>query len=182
MNKYLTFLQGKIAEGTKSGFLQSMYERLQKGWALTPNMVKALDDAIARDERNANPVKPRKILKLSKWWMKKQGFYSMVLNASIEVETVKAYKVVGHADIMHGTWCVRCGRELTQPASFTIGYGSDCAKKVGIPYPKALNAMSDADVEKYREELLGKLKEQVFEGWIPKSQVVEVIEDVEQVG
>ena len=171
-NKYLAFLEKKVFEGTKSDFFKSMLERLQKGYQLTENMLKALDGAIEREERNTNPIKERKQLQMTKWWMRKQGFHSMVLNVEIEVETMKGYKVKGYCDVMKGCWCMRCGKELKQPASFTLGYGPDCAKKMGIPYPKSLNSMTADEIEKYREDLLGKLKDQVFEGWIPKSQVV----------
>lgn len=33
--------------------------------------------------------------------------------------------------ILQGTWCLRCGKELTTPESITCGFGPDCADEIG---------------------------------------------------
>jgi hypothetical protein len=178
-DKYFVFLEKKITEGTKSDFFKSMFERLQKGYTLTPNMLNALDGAIEREKRNNNPIKERKHLVMTKWYAEKQGFASMVLNVEIEVETMKGYKVRGFSDIMKGTKCMKCGKKLKQPASYTLGYGPECAKKIGLAYPSALNSMSEEDSKEYQEKLFGKVRDQKFDGWIPKSQIEDVLDIVE---
>ena len=179
MNKqYIEFLNEVVAGGTKSAFLVAMLERLQAGKDLTANMVKALNDAMNRyhgKTTQKTKVEPTTTLKVRKWWMQANGIDSRVITVKIESETDKAVKVVGHADIAHGSWCMRCGRTLTQPASFTIGFGADCASKIGIPYPAELNSMSKSEIESYRLQLLGKLQEQKISTWLPKSQIEEVI-------
>ena len=149
---------------------------------LTDNMVNALRKCIARQaewdaqkQQKANAPIVRKSFKMKAWWCKANSMDSRVITCEIEAETAKAYKVKAHADIVSGCWCMRCGQELTQPASFTIGFGEHCASEVGVPYPKDLNNMSKSEIKKYRERLLGILRKQVFDGWLPKSQIVEEI-------
>jgi hypothetical protein len=169
------FLNKKLQEGTTSKFLLAMHERINNKQNLTENMLKALNDAMSREQANTSTEKDKKTFKMSKWWMRVNGFHSLVITAEVEIETAKAYKIKGHADIQEGCWCMRCARPLTQPASFTIGYGAECASKIGVPYPAELNKMSRDDIDAYREKVLGLLKEQTFEGWIPKSQIAEVL-------
>jgi hypothetical protein len=174
MSKYADFLNEVVEKGTKSNFLLAMHERLKKGYALTENMEKALDDAISKSKpANTSVAKPKdtKTLKMRKWWVNATGIDSRVITVDIYAETERAFKVIGHADIVNGSWCMRCGRKLTQPASFTIGFGADCAEKIGLPYPKELNTMSEFERQEYKEKLLGILRNQTFEVWLPKSQI-----------
>jgi hypothetical protein len=177
MNKnYVEFLNNVVAGGTTSKFLIAMHERVQAGIGLTDNMVKALDDAMSRVSKVQAVQNPTVTMKVRKWWMNANNIDSRVITVSIERETEKAFKVVGHADISNGSWCMRCGRALTQPASFSIGFGADCASKIGIPYPSELNKMSTLEIERYRQELLGKLREQKIATWLPKSQIEDIFE------
>jgi hypothetical protein len=179
--QFAEFLNEKVAT-TKSDFIKAMHQRLAEGKELTPNMVSSLQNAILRDQQykkdraeRENAPKPTKTFKMRKWWVNEIGLHSRVVTVEIHAETERAYKVTGHADIVNGSWCMRCGRKLTQPASFTIGFGAECADKVGIPYPKELNTMSEKELKEYREKLLGILQEQTIDMWLPKSQIDRVI-------
>jgi hypothetical protein len=177
-SEFFSFVEGQVRT-TKSDFIKAMYERLSEDKDLTPNMINALNNAIQRANPNTQPAtkKQTKTFKMRKWWVNVAGIDSRVVTVEIQAETQRAYKVVGHADIVNGSWCMRCGRKLTQPASFTIGFGADCASKIGIPYPAELNTMTQDELDKYKQDLLGVLRNQKFETWIPKSQIEEVYKD-----
>jgi hypothetical protein len=178
---FADFLNEKVAT-TKSDFIKAMHQRLAEGKELTPNMISSLQNAILRDqqykrekEEQVNAPKPTKTFKMRKWWVNEVGLHSRVVTVEIHKETERAYKVTGHADMVNGTWCMKCGRKLTEPASITIGFGADCAKKIGVPYPKELNDMTEKEKMEYREKLLGILQEQTIDMWLPKSQIDRVI-------
>jgi hypothetical protein len=162
-----------------------MTKKIRDGVILTDNMVNALRKCMtkqaewdAQKQAQANQPKKtvRKSFKMKAWWCKANNLSSRVITCDIEVETAKAFKVEAHADIIiNGSWCMRCGQKLTQPASFTIGFGETCASEVGVPYPSDLNNMTKKELKKYREQLLGVLRKQVYSGWLPKSAIVEEV-------
>ena len=165
-------------------FFTDMYKKLVLGITLTPNMEDALRRCITKDaEREANKLKPveqkpveqkdlpKITCKIRQWIMKQNNLDSRIISGVIKRETAKAYLIEGHADMIEGSWCMRCGRELTEPASMVIGYGAICCEKVGIPYPDAILTASKAKRKAIRKELLKVLHAQKFELWIPKSQV-----------
>lgn len=154
------------------------------GETLTPHMTEALDKCMARDkpkadnEKTAEPVDEKKLpkikCKMRQWWMKENKLDSRVISGIILQETIKAYHVKGHADMVEGTFCMRCGRELTEPASMVVGFGAECCEKLGLPYPADIKEASKKEREAIRKKLTKVLHNQTFELWIPKSQIEEI--------
>jgi len=162
-------------------FIHNMGTRLMQGQTLTENMVNALRKFTANDKpkAQANPQEARTItLKIRQWFMKTHGLDSRIITGKVIAETAKAYLIHGHADMLvNMCWCVRCGKELTEPASQITGMGETCAEKAGIPYdPEGVLRASKAERQKIREQFIRKLHNQKFEAWVPKSQVEEVLE------
>ena len=71
---------------------------------------------------------------------------------------------------------MRCGRELTEPASMVIGYGAICCAKLGVDYPSDILTSSKKERLAIRKKLMTVLHNQTFEAWVPKSQIEEIIE------
>lgn len=182
--KYNVYLDKKLrATEWREGFFKAMYTTLENGTALSDGMVAALDKCMARDAeyeaKKDQPVDESKLpkitLKMRQWWIKENKLDSRVITGVILRETAKAYLIKGHADMVEATYCMRCGRELTEPASMVVGYGSECCEKLGIPYPADIKAASKRERQAIRKKLLKVLHNQTFECWVPKSQIEEVI-------
>lgn len=185
LNKYGAYIEKKL-ETWQSEFLLSMKEKLQNKDTLTPNMEAALDKMMARDaeyeaKKSGKSQEPTRQItcKMKQWWCKEHNIDSRVITGMILAESAKAYLVKGYADMTTGTYCMRCGRELTEPASMLIGFGAECCEHLGIPYPSDVKTTSKKERMAIRQQLIKVLHNQVFEAWVPKSQISEVIEIVD---
>jgi hypothetical protein len=176
---FLDFLNRKVGN-TKSGFIVAMHEKLTNNQPLTPNMIAALNRCIESEAVLESKKVVEKTFKIKKFLMRTLNIDSRYIKVNVEKETGRAYKVTGMADFYKTSNCVRCGRQLTQPASFTIGFGPECASILGIEYPKALNSMDEEAAGVYRAMIIGKLHSQKVDAWIPKSQIEkEIFKDQE---
>jgi hypothetical protein len=183
--EFLQFLTQEIIKSCEAGktpfkFLVDMQLKLLQGETLTPNMEAAIRRCMNKDTKKAEPVKeedlPKVTLRMKPWWIKQNNLGSLVISGVVLRETAKAYLLKGHADMVENcTWCQRCGRALTEPASMVIGYGEICASKIGVPYPHEILGASKKERLKIRKQLLQVLHNQTFELWIPKSQVKEIL-------
>lgn len=185
--EFLEWLNAKV-ETTTFSFFTDMLERLFNNQTLTPNMVVALRKCVVQDaERKANKANPHKpvdekdlpevTFKMKQFWAKKNDLGSRVITGKVLRETAKAYLLKGHADMVEGSWCMRCGRELTEPASMVIGYGAVCCEKLGISYPSDILTSSKKERLAIRKKIMVVLHNQTFETWIPKSQIEAIIKD-----
>lgn len=179
--EFLEWLNAKV-ETTSFAFFTDMLEKIFNNQTLTPNMVAALRKCMVQDAERANPTKPvnekdlpEVTFKMKKFWMTKNDLGSRVITGKILRETAKAYLLKGHADMVEGSWCMRCGKELTEPASMLIGYGPTCCEKLGVPYPSNILTASKKERLAIRKKLMTVLHAQEFEAWVPKSQIEEII-------
>lgn len=180
--EFVFFLEKKVNEGKMSPFIKSMAKRLFiDEQPLTENMVNALRK-IMNEEKTTKAMKstdyPTISLKIKPFLMKELNLDSRIVTGKVKAESAKAWLIEGHADMNeHMSFCVRCMKKLTEPASQVTGMGAICAEKAGIPYDsKNVLAMSKKEREKIRKQFIQKLQNQKFERWIPKSQA-EVIEN-----
>jgi hypothetical protein len=198
---YLTLKNSyEQAVGTRSTFFQDMIHRLESKKELTENMEKAIQRAIEDDkkrlavsprtdehaealrkylgvekaEKNEIDGTPMK-LRMKAWWCKQNSIESRIITGVVTRETEKAYFFIGHADMLDSATCWRCGKNLTNPASYFAGVGETCAKKLGVPYPHEVALMTEKEKTNFKKKIKQVLKKQTIEGWIPKSQVVEVL-------
>lgn len=168
-----------------TSFLKGMQEHIEKKEMLSEKMVQVLKDMqvkdrtyeaskIKQDREAGKPVATLGVL-VKRWWATKNQLNCRTFTFDVYVETPRAYKVKGTADIIEGTFCFRCGKQLTEVASQTIGFGEICAKKVGVPYPVNIVQATKEERDSYREKVQKIVKDVAFEGWLPKSMVSEVI-------
>lgn len=187
-NEFEAWLEDKV-KASNFQFFADMLQKIKKNQTLTPNMEAALQKCMKQDaERtvqpksaDASPVNieslPTITLKMKQWWTRQQDLGSRVITGKILRETAKAYHIKGHADMIEGTWCMRCGKELTEPASMVIGYGPTCCAKLGVPYPDDIKTASKKERQAIRKKLMVVLHNQTFEAWVPKSQIEEIIKE-----
>jgi len=181
-DEFLCWLE-QIVKVSTFAFFTDMLKKIQSNQILTPNMVAALHRCIEKDMNNReNPPKPvnendlpEVTFKMKQFWTKKNELGSRVITGKVLRETAKAYLLKGHADMVEGSWCMRCGRELTEPASMVIGYGAICCAKLGIDYPSDILTSSKKERLAIRKKLMVVLHNQTFEAWVPKSQIEEII-------
>jgi hypothetical protein len=174
-DKYFDWLKAEVLKTSPFKFFVDMFRKLQTDEVLTENMTIALDKCMNR-EKTAVVEKPEAecrsvTLKMRQWWTKEKKLDSRVITGKILRETGKAYYIKGYADMVEGSFCARCGRELTEPASMLIGFGSDCCAHLGIAYPTNILTATKKERLAVRKQLLKVLHNQVFEAWIPKSQI-----------
>jgi hypothetical protein len=174
-DKYFDWLATEVLKPSPFKFFVDMFRKLQTDESLTTNMTTALDKCLTRNSAKAEE-KPEAdcksvTLKMRQWWTKEKKLDSRVITGKILRETEKAYYIKGHADMVEGTFCMRCGRELTEPASMLVGFGSDCCSHLGIAYPTDILTASKKERTAVRKQLLKVLHNQVFETWVPKSQI-----------
>lgn len=179
IKEFAKYLQDKLVSQPKNDFFNSMKTKMEAG-KLTENMVAALRKCKERDEKPAEAPKSAQrtiTLKIRQWLMKDLGIDSRIITGKVLQETNKAYQIEGHADfLVNACWCMRCGRELTEPASQITGFGSWCAAEVGVTYdPKGVLLASKAERAAIRRQYAEVLHNQKFERWIPKSQVEEIV-------
>jgi len=175
------WLVAKVKTSTFA-FFTDMLKKIDNEQVLTPNMVTALQKCMAQDTERSNPPKPvdekdlpEVTFKMKQFWTKKNDLGSRVITGKVLRETIKAYLLKGHADMVEGSWCMRCGRELTEPASMVIGYGAICCEKLGISYPSDILTSSKKERLAIRKKIMVLLHTQTFETWVPKSQIEEII-------
>lgn len=185
--EFMAYLIDKQKQQPDNEFFRSMALKLSYG-LLSENMIGALRKCKDRDAGKAEPFPERPIvLKLKPWMMQSMNLDSRIISGTVKAESAKAYLIAGHADmLMNACWCMRCGRELTEPASQLTGLGAICASKLNVPYDvNDILSASKAERKAIRQQFLMKFHSQTFERWIPKSQVEEVVtealEPVEQV-
>jgi hypothetical protein len=178
------FLKAQLAKtGKGNDFFASMATKLLiEKRVLSENMVNALRKCmnVEKEPKKEEPIDestlPKATFKIRQWLMKDRNLDSRIISGIVLKETAKAYLFKGHADMLETqSWCMRCGKPLTQPASYTIGFGEVCADKMMVPYPSDLNEMNSRQRKAYRRKILGVLHNQKFECWIPKSQVEEIV-------
>lgn len=161
-------------------FIASMLVRMRNKRPLTENMVNALRKFMQPKQEHPR-VKdesklPKASFKVKQWWVKQNSINSRIVSGTILAETARAYLVKGYADMLENTsFCIRCGRELTEPASMVTGLGAICASKLGMPYQSDILSLPKKERQKIRQQYVALLNNQKFELWIPKSQVEEVL-------
>ena len=104
-------------------------------------------------------------VKIPQWIAKDRDLLSRVMEGTLERVTEKAVYFKGSATIRKSRHCHRCGREITHPASLTVGYGPECSAKLGILWPDGL--LTDAEIEKIRETIR---RQTLVEIWLPRSR------------
>lgn len=202
---YLT-LRNKYEQvnGNGSKFFRDMLHKIEDKQELTPNMENALRKTIENDKKNMAvssrtddatealrkflgiekkadaevEVEGTKMtLKMKQWWCHTNRLESRIITGIVTRETEKAYYFIGHADMLDSKTCWRCGRELTNPASYFAGVGEVCASKLGVPYPSEVATMTSAEKKTFKNKIQQVLEKQTYEGWLPKSQVQEVLSE-----
>lgn len=181
--EFIGFLDEQTYNKTRpSKFFVDMQAKLNRCEMLSDNMVSALRRCMGRDtvqEHSSEDNKPERVitLKVRQFLMQEMGIDSRIITGKIKQESAKAWLIEGYADMLESlSWCVRCGRELKEPASQVTGMGSTCAEKAGIQYdPSEVLKASPQKRRAIRNKFLKKLHNQKFERWIPKSQV-EILE------
>lgn len=184
-NEFFTFIVEK-RKTWDSDFLKGMQERLEKKQPLSDNMKKALRGMQERDrqyaaskvmrEEQKDVPKFKMTVLVKKWWVQQNGLVNFVYTFDVYAETAKAYKVKGTADAVERSYCTFCGKTLTELASQIVGCGSTCAEKNGVPYPADVLSMNKKERATLRKEIQTIVRGVKFEGWLPKSQVKEVLE------
>ena len=74
-----------------------------------------------------------------------------------------------HGSLIHTRYCVKCGRTITDTVSSYYGIGPECAKSLNITRPE-----SDYEYKRYKADIENKLNNIKWEGWIPKSAIIDV--------
>lgn len=185
MDEFEKFLIEATKKEKPFDFLVSMHKKLvTDGDILTDNMVNALRKCMKQqkeweEKKNDKKDVPLKkiTLKVKPFIMKKHNLDSRIITGVVKAESAKAWLIEGHADMLeNASFCVRCMKELTEPASQVTGMGKICATKAGIPYdPTGVLQKSKKQRQAIRKQYIQHLHNQKFESWIPKSQA-EVIE------
>lgn len=90
---------------------------------------------------------------------------------TIVKQTNKAYLMRLHGRPEPSSKCLHCNKTLTHPVSVLYGVGPVCGKHMHI------NPLSsEEELQEKMDEIKAKLKAVTWEGWIPKSQIVEMTE------
>lgn len=184
--EFEAFLKEAVAKPKPFQFLVDMHTKLiVDGDLLSENMMNAIRKCMKREEDWKKKKKaseagnyPTITLKIKPFLMKSLGIDSRIITGKVKAESGKAWLIEGYADMLENvSYCVRCMRQLTEPASQITGMGSTCAEKAGVPYdPSNVLGASKKARENIRKQFVKKLNNQKFETWIPKSQS-EVVEN-----
>jgi hypothetical protein len=110
------------------------------------------------------------VLRIKPWFARKHNLYSRVLDGEVVTETTKAILFKGSASTAPDEYCHRCGRRIDSPISVVVGYGPVCCEILGIP---RLVPQNGEELENLRAAVAEKTK---WEGWVPKSVVLETME------
>lgn len=172
------FLEAAAKKEKPFQFLVDMEKNLDKG-TLSDNMMNAIRKCMDREKQWQKEKEEKKnepartiTLKIKPFLMKDLGIDSRVITGVVKAESAKAWLLEGYADMLDNmSFCCRCGRELTEPASQTTGMGEICAEKAMIPYdPKNVLSATPKKRAAIRKSFKQTLNNQKFERWIPKSQ------------
>src|SRR5690606_4258449 len=101
--------------------------------------------------------------------MQHHELLSRELAGTIIARPSRASLFRGKAVVRESRFCLRCDREITNPASILIGYGPECARKLLIEHPGRLDP-TDAESVRAALERIGEK-----EVWIPLS-VAQIVE------
>jgi hypothetical protein len=185
MENSLILTKVKEYEGNNN-FILSLKSGLNKYGSLTPKQLSAADNFFSKLEVPTNQISDSKNinvnLKVTKFIAKriaddnKLEFRPFLVTISKVLKTTnKAYQVVGRMNTSDVTSCRCCGLDLTDWKSQATGVGPICAKKLGIPYVK-----NQEDVLVFKKLLKLKIDEiGDLTFWIPKSQIVEGLDDLQ---
>jgi len=169
-----------------NNFILSLKLGLNKYGSLTPKQISAADNFFSKFEKPINQVLEVKDvninIKVTKFIAKriadenKLEFRPFLVTISKVLKTTnKAYQVVGRMNTSDVTSCRCCGLDLTDWKSQATGVGPICAKKLGIPYVK-----NQEDVLVFKKLLKLKIDEiGDLTFWVPKSQIVEGLDELE---
>lgn len=102
---------------------------------------------------------------VSAWVMLNEHLASRRLEGVVKAVTRKAVLLSGSASLLVGRECNRCLRQLTHPASLTVGYGPTCSGYVGAPWGEVEAALTDEQREKLREQIT---QATTGEWWLPR--------------
>lgn len=95
--------------------------------------------------------------------MEKHNLASRELEGEVIAQTAKAIRFRGKAVVRESRFCLRCDREITNPASILVGYGPECARKLLMMHPGRRDP-TDAAAVRAALEQMGDV-----EIWIPLS-------------
>lgn len=112
----------------------------------------------------ATPAEDTRVLvRLPHWFIERHNLVSRELEGVMVARTSRAILFRGKAVVRESRFCLRCDREITNPASILVGYGPECAKKLLIGHPGRLDP-TDAAAVRAALEQMGDV-----EIWIPLS-------------
>ncbi len=185
MNNLEIEKQVREYKGTNS-FILSLASGLSKYGRLTVNQNSAAEKFFSKlPNTNFGETKEKMVnvnLKVTKFIAKriadenKLEFRPFLVSITKVLKvTNKAYQVVGRMNTSDVTSCRCCGLDLTDWRSQATGVGPVCAKNLNIPYVK-----KQEDVEVFKKLLSLKIEEiGDLTFWVPKSQIVEGISEME---
>lgn len=91
------------------------------------------------------------------------------MQGNVIKETRNMYYMKLHGSLIPTRYCVKCGRTITDTVSSYYGIGPECAKSLNITRPE-----SDYEYKRYKTDIENKLNNIKWEGWIPKSAIIDV--------
>ena len=95
-------------------------------------------------------------------WLSRAENLPLILEGEIEAETARGVLFTGCALVRPSVTCLRCGRELTNPVSRTVGVGPECCVHWGISRPDYESSVALDALIREKTKLTR---------WLPKSQV-----------
>lgn len=99
----------------------------------------------------------------------------MIMVGGILKETEKSYFVEVRGKPENSTYCLHCGRKLTNKVSMFYGLGPICGKHYYI------TNITEANLESRFEEIRKKMNAIYWKGWIPKSSVTIEMEKLHKI-
>src|SRR5690606_21433780 len=102
-------------------------------------------------------------IRIPQWFMERHELVSRELDGEVIARTSRAILFRGKAVVRESRFCLRCDREITNPASILVGYGPECARKLLIYHPGHLDP-TNAEAVRRALEQMGEV-----ELWIPLS-------------
>src|SRR5690606_30255491 len=108
-------------------------------------------------------------IRIPQWFMERHELVSRELDGEVIARTSRAILFRGKAVVRESRFCLRCDREITNPASILVGYGPECARKLLKYHPGHLDP-TNAEAVRRALEQMGDV-----EIWIPLSvgQIIE---------
>jgi hypothetical protein len=90
---------------------------------------------------------------------------------TVSKETNRMYYMKLRGELQPANVCARCGRTLVNPVSKIIGIGPECGHHVGIEPSVFINK---EQAEQKIKQLSEKFRSVKWEGWIPKTAILEL--------